>query len=84
MSALELLLLLDIRKSLHLGITEITDTPEIRPDFQMELLYYNGNSLSVVYIIENVHNKLAKNSIRFLFGQGKMQEGEHEENWEDV
>lgn len=35
-------------------------------------------------IIENRYNKLAKTSTIFLFYQGKIQEDEHGENWEDV
>lgn len=33
-----LLLLSDIRELLYLKTTEIRDTPEIKPDFQMEVL----------------------------------------------
>lgn len=39
-----LLLLLDIREFLHLGITEITDTSEMRSDFQMELSDYAADA----------------------------------------
>lgn len=37
LTTLGLLLLLDIRELLHLKTTEITNTSEIRPDFEMEV-----------------------------------------------
>lgn len=47
---LGLLLVLDIREFLHLGIFEITDTPEIRPDFQMELSDYAGDAKETLFL----------------------------------
>lgn len=37
LTTLRLLLLLNIRELPHLKTTEITNTPETRPDFQMEV-----------------------------------------------
>lgn len=43
-TALGLLLFLDVRAFLLLVITEIKDTTEIRPEFQMELSDYAGDA----------------------------------------
>lgn len=48
LSTVGLLLFLDIREFHHLGITEITDTSEIRPYFQMELSDYAGDAKEAV------------------------------------